>query len=264
VARWNGRGNFQAGIRMIPYQGGKNLIANELLAQIPEADNFYDLFGGGGAITEAAYNAWRIEDGLFELPPKWKYIHYNEIKYPVYELCKQVWNGEFDFKRTEKTLTKKEFMEQRKENSAWGAYVNLIWSYNYNGESFMLDNADFKEIKRRLKIIKQSPLIGKNIYVYCANYLDVPIKPNSVAYCDIPYFGARNRYKLKPRFCHKTFYGWALKAKFPVYFSDYNIDEKYAEKFHLVWQKDIIPNAGRKKEYSVVSRTEKLFWNGIK
>ena len=35
----------------IPYKGSKNKIAENIIAQLPPAKHFYDLFGGGGAMT---------------------------------------------------------------------------------------------------------------------------------------------------------------------------------------------------------------------
>ena len=76
---------------MIPYVGCKQSFAKELLANIPEAENFYDLFGGGGSITEAASGCQDI--GIFGKWQKWKHIHYNEInKVAFYE-----WAATHDF-----------------------------------------------------------------------------------------------------------------------------------------------------------------------
>lgn len=38
----------------IPYMGSKNRIAEWILNHIPSADNFYDLFCGGCAVTHCA------------------------------------------------------------------------------------------------------------------------------------------------------------------------------------------------------------------
>ena len=35
----------------IPYMGSKDKIAMSICSFLPSAENFYDLFGGGGAIT---------------------------------------------------------------------------------------------------------------------------------------------------------------------------------------------------------------------
>jgi len=37
----------------LPYLGSKNKIAEDIITLFPKADNFYDLFAGGCAITHA-------------------------------------------------------------------------------------------------------------------------------------------------------------------------------------------------------------------
>lgn len=32
----------------MPYQGSKNKLAKDIIEQMPPAEHFYDLFGGGG------------------------------------------------------------------------------------------------------------------------------------------------------------------------------------------------------------------------
>ena len=59
----------------IPYKGCKSKYAEQILSYIPSADNFYDLFCGGGAITHCALlqNRWEnyimndIDEGLSQL-----------------------------------------------------------------------------------------------------------------------------------------------------------------------------------------------------
>ena len=59
----------------ISYKGSKSKIAQQILNCIPSAENFYDLFCGGGAITHCALlqNRWKnyimndIDKGLSQL-----------------------------------------------------------------------------------------------------------------------------------------------------------------------------------------------------
>ena len=44
----------------LPYMGSKNKIAEWVLSYLPQADNFYDLFCGGCAITHCAITQWVI------------------------------------------------------------------------------------------------------------------------------------------------------------------------------------------------------------
>ena len=38
----------------LPYKGSKNSISEKIVDYLPEAENFYDLFAGGCAITHCA------------------------------------------------------------------------------------------------------------------------------------------------------------------------------------------------------------------
>ena len=57
----------------LPYMGSKNKIAEWVLSYLPKADNFYDLFCGGCAITHCAmeqrkYKNYYINDIKGEMP----------------------------------------------------------------------------------------------------------------------------------------------------------------------------------------------------
>ena len=253
---------------MISYTGGKIAFGKKFLRLIPPADNFYDLFGGGGSITELAYSTWIDKGGFFGNNPKWKNIHYNEIQFPLYSLNRHIWNKEIYFD-LDKPVDKKTYMADRKILSAYGAFVKYTYSFNSTGDSYLLnDRKDdsknarmLKELKRKIDVIKNSPCIASKISMSCEDYRQVEIKPDSVVYCDIPYVGNRNRYKVK--FSHSEFYHWAAQADFPVYFSDYGLKEP-SEAFKLVWSKDIIVKGG--SVINKTQRTECLFWNkkGVK
>jgi site-specific DNA-adenine methylase len=123
---------------MIPYQGNKKKIANEILNQIPSAINFYDLFGGGGAIAKAASES-----------RKWKTIHYNEINTGVYLLFKELVEGKFDFDKARNTwISREDFHRLKNEPSAWGGYVATCWSFG-NGLDDYLYGRD-KELAKLL------------------------------------------------------------------------------------------------------------------
>jgi len=90
---------------MIPYLGCKQSFAGELLAAMPEAENFYDLFGGGGSVTEAAMLCQT--SGMFPWR-KWQNVYYNEINKGVYLLNKAIWSGKFDFEHARRQEPTKE------------------------------------------------------------------------------------------------------------------------------------------------------------
>ena len=68
----------------MPYKGSKNKIAQWIVDQLPKAKHFYDLFGGGGAMSHCA-----ILSGKYEV------VHYNELNPVVFKAFGMAVNGEF-------------------------------------------------------------------------------------------------------------------------------------------------------------------------
>ena len=123
---------------MIPYQGCKQKIAKHLLAQMPAAENFYDLFGGGGSMTEAALDFRDVSQAWDGSVYKWQNIHYNELNTGVVELNKAIWSGTFDFDKAMKTwISRERFFKEKDLSTAWGAFVRFCWSYNTGGEEYL-------------------------------------------------------------------------------------------------------------------------------
>jgi len=248
---------------MIPYLGCKQSFAGELLAQMPEAEHFYDLFGGGGSVVEAAAKC--KHSGFLGEWQKWKHIHYNELNKGVYEIVTALWAGKFDFAYAKaQKPTKERYYAERGQNNAWGAFVSFVWSFGNKNESFIYP-VETSSIRRnehiqRINRIAKTPLL-KEVITTNKDYREVHIEPSSVVYCDIPYSKHRKYYNV--RFDFNAFYEWALAVPFPVYFSGYGIVEENFRggKFKLVHQIPIKPKINRNR---VVERTEKLFWNGVK
>ena len=244
---------------MIPYLGCKDSIASEILNRIPAAEHLYDLFGGGGSITEAAAKC--RHSGILGKWAKWKHVHYNDINTGVCELLELLWGGKFDFDYAmAQEPTKERYYAERGDLTAWGAFVSFVWSFGNKNESFALGrNAkdNYRKYNDALKRIKRTPILP-NIAITNKDYARVRIKPNSVVYCDIPYNIKRNYYKVK--FDFLRFYDWAATCKFPVYFSEYSCHDK---RFELVWEKETIAKINvTAKGGKVLKRVEKLFWNG--
>jgi len=86
------------------------------------------------------------------------------------------------------------------------------------------------------------------------DYRDVKILPNSVVYCDIPYKDTASY----GEFNHDQFFEWAATRDFPVYISEYNIDDP---RFILVY--DIYKRSMLKNNIKLIKiESEKLYWNG--
>ena len=72
----------------IPYMGSKSDIVASIALNLPVADNFYDLFGGGFCVTH-----YMME----KRSHKYKHFHFNEINKNVVELIKKAINGDFNY-----------------------------------------------------------------------------------------------------------------------------------------------------------------------
>ena len=108
----------------IPYKGSKNKIAENIIEQLPSAKHFYDLFGGGGAMSHCAL-----------LSGKYQYIHYNELNPLVFKAFKMAINGEFE---SETRWISREDFERLKDTDPYVAicfsFGNDLKNYAYNKE----------------------------------------------------------------------------------------------------------------------------------
>ena len=103
----------------VPYQGSKNSIAEKIINIIPSAENFYDLFAGGCAITHCAM-----------LANRWKNFYVNDIdNAPL--LFKKAIAGEF---KDEKRWISRDDFYNLKDNDI---YISICWSFGNNRHDYM-------------------------------------------------------------------------------------------------------------------------------
>ena len=99
----------------------------------------------------------------------------------------------------------------------------------------------------------------EGLHFYSDDYRNIIIKPNSVVYCDIPYEGTGDKgeggYLLK--FNHKEFFDWAASRDFPVFISEYSVEDS---RFKLVYSVDKRSLLSGKKANDI--KSENLYWNG--
>lgn len=249
----------------IPYQGSKGKIIPEIAKYFPNADNFYDLFGGGFSATH--YMMARRKNSF-------KNFHYNEIRSGMCELIKDAIDGKYNYDVFKpEWISREKFFAEKESN----AYIKIIWSFGNNGEGYLfgedledikksmhmavvfeqfddifVDTFRFnkwpknltitgrrlflKEVNRRLKRQERSDLqqlqrlerLQQRLFLTNKDYRDVQIKQRSVIYCDIPYKGTAD---YGSEFNHDDFFDWAHNQKDPVFISEYNIDD---DRFHLI------------------------------
>ena len=125
----------------IPYKGSKNKIAENIIAQLPPAKHFYDLFGGGGAMTHCAL-----------LSGKYEFVHYNEFNPLVFKAFKMAINGEF---KGENRWISKEDFERLKDTDP---YVAICFSFGNNLKGYAYD----KECEKFKKAVHYSIFFNDN------------------------------------------------------------------------------------------------------
>ena len=101
-----------------------------------------------------------------------------------------------------------------------------------------LDSVNKGDINNVLTISKKS-------------YEEVPILPNSVIYCDIPYYSTAGYNKSD--FDYDKFYDWCMKQTAPVYISEYWMPE---DRFECVMTTEVVRKCGAINSHKL---TEKLF-----
>ncbi|MEK6935746.1 MAG: hypothetical protein AABW67_03085 [Nanoarchaeota archaeon] len=264
-----------------PYQGSKSKIAEEMINILPPADNFYDLFFGGGAITHCAL-----------LSNKWKNIIANDIQGTT-SLFYDAINGKY--KNEKRWISREQFFAEKDKDQ----YIRWLWSFGNNGDGyifgkdieeikkqaheFLFKNGYNYTVKKRIELIKifkeQNKKSGRfeleqlerlqrlqqlqqleRLEVYSKDYREIEIKQNSIVYCDIPYNQKENQkekyYGIS--FNKEEFYEWAKTRDFPVYFSSSFCKDSF---FQEVWQKEkhcLMNNKNSKGKKTII---EKLFWN---
>ena len=114
----------------IPYKGCKSKYAEQILSYIPSADNFYDLFCGGGAITHCAL-----------LQNRWENYIMNDIDEGLSQLFVDAVNGKY--KNEKRWISREEFFKLKDTD----AYVRYIWSFGNNGRDYMFSR-EIEETKR--------------------------------------------------------------------------------------------------------------------
>lgn len=116
----------------MPYMGSKNSIAAWIVNQLPPAEHFYDVFGGGGAITHAAV-----------LSGKYKTVHYNELNPLVCKGFDMAVNGKF--KDETRWISREDFFRLRDSDP----YAAICFSFGNNLRDYLYGK-DIEDYKRSL------------------------------------------------------------------------------------------------------------------
>lgn len=288
----------------LPYMGSKNTIAYKIIDYLPKANNFYDLFCGGCSITHCAMLSRKWQNIYFndidgDMPKlfldsiKGKYKNekrwiskedFNKEKdKSAYIRC--VWS--FGNKGTN-YLYGKEIEPYKK--AYWYAVMyddfSLFWALGINIPKVKAKN--YKE--KRLAIARELKKLKKNsrdqalerlerlqslqslealerlqsLQMFRRSYDEVPIKENSVIYCDIPYENTAEY--VNNGFNHKKFYDWAYNQKELVVISSYKIsDDRFKRVINLKKNSNLQGGFGNiKNEGLFVAKNKIDLWNKMR
>lgn len=271
----------------IPYMGGKDKIADDILSVLPMGKRFVDLFGGGFAMSHAAL-----------LSGKYEQVFYNELNPLLSELIKDALAGKYANER--RWISREDFLRLKDTDG----YVKYIWSFGNNGKAYLFGK-DKEPIKKlghefvcfgkdipgvpniaetdmRVRRLYLQRFIKKNmgeryeleqlerlqrlqqleqleqlerLEINCGSYLDYQYREGDVVYCDPPYENTK-QYD-KNDFDHKQFYDWVASREYPVYFSSYEISDN---RFNVIWQTEKLSLLDNSKDTKKVV-TEYLYCN---
>lgn len=242
-----GRGDEVLGI---PYMGSKRKIAADLIHYMananPNAVHFYDLFGGGGAMSFAA-----LQTGLFES------VHYNELNKAVVALLEKIrTDGVTD--EFYQWIGRERFFELIEGDDWFAGLAQTCWSFGSNQKGYLYGR-NIEPIKRvahdevmaaggnahRHEVLRERRKAGRfdlehlerlqhlenlarleqlaRLQITSLDYRGVPISTppeQTVIYCDIPYQGT-GEYK-HGGFDHDAFFEWCRQSPYKIYVSSYD------------------------------------------
>lgn len=107
----------------IPYMGSKTKIAIDILRQLPKGSRFVDLFGGGFAMSHAAF-----------LSGRYNRVLYNDFNPLIVDLVKGGLKGQYNYGVFQpRFITREEFYAKKDTDG----YVKYIWSFGNSGHEYM-------------------------------------------------------------------------------------------------------------------------------
>lgn len=238
----------------LPYMGSKNKIAEWIMSYLPDADNFYDLFCGGCAITHCAmvtkpYKDFYINDINGEMPNafidciKGKYLNDKRwISHEEFDALKGKGDMLVDLCFSFGNNWRKGYAYSREIEPFKRALHHAIVLHDYEPmikeygvDLSALDNVELNAKDRYLvarELVPQRFQMQhleslerlqslERLHISAKSYDEIEVKPNSVIYCDIPY---RNTATYNENdFDYDAFYDWCLRQSSPVFISEYDM-----------------------------------------
>ena len=283
----------------IPYQGSKTKIIDQISRFFPNADHFYDLFGGGFSVTHFM---------MIYRKNSYKHFHFNEVRPGICDLIQDAINGKYSYDNFKpEWISKETFLKEKDSNP----YIKIIWSFGNNGNNYLFGK-DIENQKRSMHMavvfdqfddfmlntfgINKWPndldITGKRIYlrkIYANKKLRGDLQQleqlerlqqleqleqlEQLSFTSLDYrqvnvesnsviycdIPYKNTEKYDNEFNHDEFFEWANSQTNPVFISEYNIDD---DRFYLLKKfshRSTFSNRGDKN----IPVVEKLYGNKI-
>jgi len=121
----------------IPYMGSKAKHIERFGFVFPKAEHFYDVFGGGFAVSHYML-ARRFNH--------YSFFHYNEIRKGMGSLISKAINGEYSYKKFKMPWISREEFFAKKETDP---FIKTIWSFGNNGKNYLFSK-EIESYKRSL------------------------------------------------------------------------------------------------------------------
>ena len=118
----------------VPYMGSKSSIAEWVVAHLPRAKHFYDVFAGGCAVTHCAMRK-----------NKYEFYHINDIS-DAPQLFVDAIRGKY---ANEKRWISRAMFDMYK---ATDPFIRLVWSFGNNGRQYMYGK-DIEEYKHAMHAV---------------------------------------------------------------------------------------------------------------
>jgi site-specific DNA-adenine methylase len=243
----------------IPYMGSKSKIVDKVCRIFPKAENFYDLFGGGFSVSHymirnrskdyKEFHFNEIRAGINELIKDALAGKYSYENFKPEWISRERFNSEKDSNAYIKIIWS---FGNNGDSYLFGESIEQYKKPLHNAVVFnefddtakkILGMDKFKEVfsvtDRRLFVRSRIALMNKGsrkgelqqlerlqqlqqLHFYNTSYEKVPLKKDSIVYCDIPYIGTAD---YGNSFNHRKFYDWASSLGLPVFVSEYRLDD---------------------------------------
>lgn len=284
--------------------GSKNTIAHKIIEYLPKTENFYDLFCGGCSITHCAMLSKKYKNIYFnDIDKDMPKLFLDSIKGKYKNEKRWISREDFDREKNQSAYIRcvwsfgnkgtnylygKEIEPYKK--AYWFAVMyddfSLLWALGINipkikaktyKEKRLAIARELKKLKKdsrdqalerleRLQSLQSLEALERlqSLQMSTKSYDEVPIKENSILYCDIPYENTAEY--VNSGFNHKKFYDWACNQKQLVVISSYEIsDNRFKRVINLKKNSNLQGGYGNvKNEGLFVPKCQLQLWEELR